>query len=247
MQILFTIILTLFILRSSINAQIFVEKDLEESINHLVDFINSDYFIELKEHNSDLALIDTLFLRSVKFNNYDYSEALLALTFVTLPFQKMPLHIPYTKIIFDIKLPSGDDEQISTKIKNLPKNIFIDSPKSNFGDKDKVAHFFGNAYLAYSVSIFNLSKFLSIFVELFEDAFKVEGGIDNRDFVANHLGYLFGKTLLNNTHSLPSESLKLYPKIKENVSCQSLGMIASGVFGFLKSADILLKVDQLVQ
>ncbi len=214
MKIIFTIFLLSFF--SNIYAQIFVEKNLEESINYLVDFVNSDDFIELKQHNSDLDLIDTLFLRAIKFNNYDYSEALLALTFVTLPFQNMPLHIPYTKIIFDVKLPSGAEEEIPTKIENLPKNIFIDSPKSNFGDKDKVAHFFGNAYFAHSVSIFNLSKFLSIFVELFEDAFKVEGGIDNRDFVANQLGYLFGTELLNNPDALPSESLKLYPTIKKN-------------------------------
>ncbi|MCF6268374.1 MAG: hypothetical protein L3J41_01545 [Melioribacteraceae bacterium] len=210
------IVVIILLLTFSINAQIFVEKNLEESINYLVDFINSDNFIELKKYNSDLDLIDTLFLRAIKFNNYDYSEALLSLTFVTLPFQKMPLHIPFTKITFALKLPSGADEQIPTKINNLPKNIFIDSPKTNFGDKDKVAHFFGNAYLAYSISIFNLSKFLSIFVELFEDAFKVKGGIDNRDFIANHLGYLFGKELLKNPNSLPSQSLKLYPTIKEN-------------------------------
>jgi hypothetical protein len=205
----------LFIFTTNINAQIFVEKHLEESVNYLVNFIISDDFTKLKEHNSDLDLIDTLFLRAIKFNNYEYSEALLTLTFVTLPFQKMPLHIPYTKIIFNLKLPSGDYEQISSKIKSLPKNIFIDSPKTNFGDKDKVAHFFGNAYFANSVTIFNLSKFLSVFVELFEDAFKVSGGVDNRDLIANHLGYLFGKNLRDNPNLLPSQFFKKYPKIKK--------------------------------
>ncbi|MCK5455643.1 MAG: hypothetical protein KAI45_00865, partial [Melioribacteraceae bacterium] len=92
MKIIFIIFLLSYF--SNIYAQIFVEKDLEESINYLVDFVNSDDFVELKQHNSDLALIDTLYLRAIKFNNYDYSEALLALTFVTLPFQNMPLHVP---------------------------------------------------------------------------------------------------------------------------------------------------------
>ncbi len=200
----------------SINGQIFVEKDLEESINYLVNFVNSDTFLDLKVHNSDLTLIDTLYLRAIQFNNYDYSEALLALTFVALPFQDMPLNIPFSKIMFNVKLPAGAEDEVSAKIENLPKNIFNDSPKSSFGDKDKVAHFFGNAYFAHSVTIFNLSKFLSIFVELFEDAFKIKGGIDNRDLVANQLGYLFGKELLNNPSALPSETLRLYPVIKEN-------------------------------
>ena len=90
------LIILLFLVFSITHGQIFVEKDLEESINYLVDFVNSKSFKELKHYNSDLDIIDTLFLRAIKFNNYDYSEALLTLTFVTLPFQKMPLHIPYT-------------------------------------------------------------------------------------------------------------------------------------------------------
>ncbi|MDA3861822.1 MAG: hypothetical protein PF445_11425, partial [Melioribacteraceae bacterium] len=148
------------------------------------------------------------------FNNNDISETLLTLTFATLPFQKMPLHIPYTGIIFNAKLPSGDPNFINSKIKLLPKQIFEDSPNSKFGDKDKTAHFFGNAYFSYSITLFNLSKFLSIFVELFEDAFKVKGGIDNRDFIANHLGYLFGQELINNPNFLPSDALKKYPTFK---------------------------------
>ena len=113
-------------------------------------------------------------------------------------------------------MPSGDPKFINFKIGNLPKEIFVDSPKSKFGDKDKVAHFFGNAYFSHRVSLFNISKFLSIFVELFEDAFKVEGAISKRDFIANHLGYLFGKELINNPHALPSEALKKYPRFKNN-------------------------------
>ncbi len=204
-----------FLLTSSLLAQIFVDKHLEENINYLVDFINSDEFSNLKQHNSDLDLIDTLYLRSVKFNNYDYSEALLGLTFATLPFHKMPLHIPLVGIVLDLQLPSGADEELKKKENNLVKNIFYDTPKSNLGDKDKVAHFFGNAYFANSVTIFNLSKFLSVFVELFEDAFKVSGGVDNRDLIANHLGYLFGKNLRDNPNLLPSQFFKKYPKIKK--------------------------------
>ncbi len=203
-------------LPSFVFSQIFVEKDLEDGINYIVDFVNSDEFNLLKTNTSDLALVDSLYLRAKKFHHNNISEALLTLTFATLPFQKMPLHIPFTGIIFDAKLPSGDPNFIKTKISNLPKEIFIDSPKSKFGDKDKTAHFFGNAYFSHQVTLFNLSKFLSIFVELFEDAFKVEGAISKRDFIANHLGYLFGKELIKNPNSLPSGTLKKYPQFKNN-------------------------------
>jgi hypothetical protein len=199
-----------------ISAQIFVEKHLEDGINSIVDFINSDKYQELKNKNSDLALIDTIYLRAKKFHNDDIAETLLTLTFATIPFEIMPLHIPYSGILFKIKLPSGDPYLIDSKIENLPKKIFEDSPASKFGDKDKIAHFFGNAYFSYSVTLFNLSKFLSIFVELFEDAFKVDGGIDNRDYIANYLGYEFGQELLVNPNSLPSLGLNKYSSLKNN-------------------------------
>ncbi len=219
MKLLFLHIILLFLFNTTF-AQIFVEKDLENGINYIVDFINSEEFNKLKTSNSDLALVDSIYLRAKHFYNGDISETLLALTFATLPFRKMPLHIPYTKITLDAKLPSGDPNVVKQKISNLPKRIFFDSPKSKFGDKDKTAHFFGNAYLSHSVSLFNLSKFLSIFVELFEDTFKIEGSISKRDFIANHLGYLFGKELHEHPNSLPSKTLKKYPVIKNNFEAE---------------------------
>jgi hypothetical protein len=122
---IFAVTAVLFILSTnSISAQIFVENHLEENINHLIDFINSDNFSNLKKNNSDLDLIDTLYLRGLKFNNNDYSETLLALTFATLPFHKMPLHIPFTGIILDLKLPSGAEEQLKSKKIILLKTFF---------------------------------------------------------------------------------------------------------------------------
>jgi len=214
MKFNYTVILLLIFAELSFS-QIFVEKDLESGINYTVQFINSDTFLQLKNTESDLTLIDSIYLRAKKFHSNNIAEALLTLTFATLPFSKMPLKIPFVGIILNAKLPSGNPSLIDLKIKNLPKNLFEDSPNSNFGDKDKTAHFFGNAYFSYSVTLFNLSKFLSIFVELFEDAFKVEGGIDNRDFIANNLGYQFGKELLENPNQLPSEVLKKYPQFKK--------------------------------
>jgi hypothetical protein len=214
MNLIYAIIFTI-VFSTSIFPQIFVEKELEDGVNYIVDFINSDKFRTLRNNSSDLELIDSIFVKAKDFYNDDISETLLALTFATLPFEKMPLNIPYLGLDFNVSLPSGDPNLLKDKIRNLPKNVFEDSPKSNFGDKDKTAHFFGNAYFSFDVTFFNLSKFLSIFVELFEDAFKVEGGIDNRDFVANHLGYLFGQELIKNPNSLPSETLKKYPNFKK--------------------------------
>lgn len=213
--IILIIILSIFS-AESISAQIFVEKDLEQGVTYMVEYIISDEFEYLSSIKEDLDLIDTLYLRALQYHNYDIEEALLTLTFTTLPFREMPLHIPFTNIRLIASLPSGPDKSLEKKIKNVPKKIFLDSPNSKFGDKDKVAHFFGNAFLSYSITIFNMSKFLSILVELFEDSFKVEGTIDNRDFIANFLGYHFGKQLLDNEKFLPSTSLNLYNVFKLN-------------------------------
>ncbi len=215
--IIITLITTLFIVYAgSISAQIFVEKDLEQGVTYMVEYIISNEFVYLASINNDLDLIDSLYLRALHYHNYDIEEALLTLTFTTLPFREMPLHLPFTNVRLSASLPSGPDKTLEKKIKNVPKKIFSDSPNTKFGDKDKVAHFFGNAFLSYSITIFNMSKFLSILVELFEDSFKVEGTIDNRDFIANYLGDHFGKQLLDNENFLPSTSLSLYNFFKLN-------------------------------
>ena len=206
----------IYLICTKVSAQIFVEKDLEEGITYIVNFIISEKYDSLSKLNSDLDLVDTLYLRALHFHNGAFDEALLTLTFATLAFKEMPLHFPFTNIQLGAKLPSGPDGTLKKKIAKIPKQLFIDSPQTNFGDKDKVAHFFGNAFLSYSASLFNLSKFLSILVELFEDAFKVEGTIDNRDFVANFLGYHFGKQLSSDEHYLPSQAFSIYTFFKLN-------------------------------
>ena len=210
------VLIILYLTSVNINAQIFIEKDLEEGVTYIVNFIISEKYDSLSQINSDLDLLDTLYLRALHFHYHNIDDALLTLTFATLAFNEMPLHFPFTNFQLGAKLPSGPDGTLHEKIKKIPKQIFIDSPQSNFGDKDKVAHFFGNAFLSNSVTIFNLSKFLSILVELFEDAFKVEGTIDNRDFVANFLGYHFGKHVSIDEKYLPSQSLRIYTFFKLN-------------------------------
>jgi len=96
------------------------------------------------------------------------------------------------------------------KLKNLPTKIFFDSPENEFGDKDKLSHFFGNAFLKYNSSFFNLSKFLGIFVEVVERDLFVNGSFDNRDLITNYLGELFGELIKCNKNILPSDVLKIY-------------------------------------
>jgi len=177
---------------------------LSKGVNYLSKFIASDYFLDLKKTNNDLELTDTLFLRAVKYKNYNYSEALLALTFATVPYKEVPIEFPLIGVL-DYPLISANDSVFIKKDKNLPKELFYDTPKDNFGDKDKLAHFFGSAFISYSSNIFDLGDLIGYFVEVFEQSFKVQSSVDTRDLRTNKLGNIFGSILKKDKNVLPSQ------------------------------------------
>lgn len=183
-------------------------KSFEEGVNFLSDYIASEEFKNKTEN--DIDLVDTLYLKALNFYNGDTSEALLALTFSTLPFNKMPVTIPLLNFKINLRLPSANEKLFQRKNKNLPGLVYFDSIDNGNQDKDKVAHFFGNAFLSYNITFLNLSKFLGIFVEMFEETFKVSGKIDFRDLQTNYCGEFFGGSLRNQKDLLPSDFFKLY-------------------------------------
>lgn len=198
---IFLLILTIPILSQS---------KIDNGIFMISEFIASEKFSEISDSLSDDELIDLVYLKAVDYFDSNYSDALLALSFAFLPFNKMPLQIPLFGIHVNVPLPSVKDSIFILKINNLPKILFFDSPQGAFGDKDKTAHFFGNAFLSYNLGFSNIPEFSGIFVELFESSFKVSGGLDARDLTANKLGETFGEALKRNRQVLPSHVLNLY-------------------------------------
>ncbi len=185
------------------------QSKLSKSINYLSEFIASDYFNNLDSTVNDLSLVDTLFRRAVHYRDKDYSEALLSLTLATVPYKKVPIHLPLIRTLIQYPLTSVSDSVFLLKNRNLPKNLYFDTPDNKFGDKDKLAHFFGSAFLAYNSSIFDLGDLIGYFVEVFEEEFKVQSVIDNRDMMTNKLGYIFGTFLKTKKSILPSNAFLL--------------------------------------
>ncbi|MCF8240030.1 MAG: hypothetical protein K9J16_01485 [Melioribacteraceae bacterium] len=194
----------------SLHAKIIPQNNphLNESIQLINEFIASENFSKKSGNKSELQLIDSIYSYALTVNNHNISETLLSLTFGVLPFQKMPIQI--SSFAFDIPLPSVNDSLFEKKLLNLPRHFLFDSPKNSHGDQDKLAHFFGNAFLSYNIRFFNLSKFMGIFVELFEESFKVHGGLDRRDLLINQFGELFGDILNDHPDTKPSDIIKLY-------------------------------------
>lgn len=185
------------------------QSKLSKSVNQISEYIASEKFLNLKNEIGDLASVDSIFFFAFKVNNYDYSETLLSLMFATVPYREVPVKTPLLKIPLNYPLISADLETFNQKNKNLPRYLFIDSPQNEYGDLDKLAHFFGSAYLSYNSNIFDLGELIGYFVEVFEESFKVQSEIDFRDIDVNYYGRLFGKLLKNDKTILPSQIILL--------------------------------------
>jgi len=170
---------------------------------------SDEYKLFLHTHN-DLETVDHIYEKALDFFEGDNTETFFCLTFALIPYNKIPMRLPILGIKVTVPLPSPPQKIFDEKLKNTPKRLFTDSPSNSFGDKDKLAHFFANAFLHYNVSFFNLSEFLGIFVEYFEQGFFLQGGFDLRDLTANHLGEIFAEMVHKNKNAKPSEALKIY-------------------------------------
>jgi hypothetical protein len=197
---------SILILTISLSAQ---QSKLSKFVNHISEYIASEDFDNLKNNIGDIASTDSIYLVAVKSADYNYSEALLALMFATVPYREVPVQIPLINIVLNYPLLSADEETFHKKNNNLPGYLFLDSPSSDYGDKDKLAHFFGSTFLSYESRFFDLGKLIGYFVEAFEESFKVQSAIDYRDLDVNEYGRLFGKLLRKNKNLLPSQIFHL--------------------------------------
>jgi hypothetical protein len=202
----YRILILIIVLSSSIYPQ---QSELSKGVNYLSEFIASNYFLQLKKDNTDTALVDSIYIRAINFYEKDYQEALLALTFTTIPYSRVPLVIPLLKIRLYYPLISASDSIANLKNQNLPNKLFFDSPDNEYGDKDKLAHFFGNAFIGYAENILKLADVFGYFVEAFEEDFKAQSEVDFRDVDVNWYGVLFGETLELNKQVLPSQIMAI--------------------------------------
>ncbi len=207
---IYTLILLILLLCSKSFAQRDYEKSFYGGLFYITDYITSQEFVDLQTTITDLQLVDSIYAKALIFFEGDYSETFLCLTFASIPFNHIKFRLPVVGSQINIPLPSPGKSKFEARTKNLPKYLFIDSQQNDFGDKDKLAHFFGNAFLSYNFGWFNFSKFMGIFVEKVEDGFFIEGQYDIKDLIINNYGEAFGKAVKNNPDIKPSNILKIY-------------------------------------
>ena len=197
-------ILIILIISQSIFSQ---QSNLSRAVNSITEYISSNHFLEIRKTNGDLVSVDSIYLKALEINNNDHSETLLSLMFATVPYREVPIRLPLFNVIVNYPLISADEDIFNKKNENLPRYFFIDTPENDYGDLDKLAHFFGSAFLSYESNIFDLGELIGYFVEAFEESFKVQSNIDYRDIDVNYYGRLFGKLLKKNKTILPSQIL----------------------------------------
>ncbi len=193
-----------------ITAQQKYDKSFYGGLFYLSNYMMSDEYKNFLHTHNDLETVDHIYEKALVFFEGDYSETFFCLTFTLIPYNKIPMRLPVIGIQVTVPLPSPPQKIFDEKLKNTPKRLFNDSSLNNFGDKDKLAHFFANAFLHYNVSIFNLSEFLGIFVEYFEQGFFLQGGFDKRDLMTNRLGEIFAEMVKKDKNAKPSEAFKIY-------------------------------------
>lgn len=184
--------------------------NLSDRVMILSYYIASDEFGKMALLSDHHELVDTIFKKAMIICDDDISEALLTASYATIPYKRFPVVFPLLNEKTHGTIFNMPDSVFERKVYNLPSDLFFDSPSNSFGDKDKLAHFFGNAFLSYNIALFNLSKFLSILVELFEESFKVDGSVSTKDLLIGNLGELFGRILNEQEERQPSEFLRYY-------------------------------------
>ncbi len=176
----------------------FIQNTLE-----LKEFIRSNTFKKLREVYGDLHAVDAIFIRSMALTKENTAISLFLATVACFDHRLVGLKIPVFSLFFP--LTNESDDEFIRRVDNLPNRLYEDTPPSMGGDRDKLQHFFGSAFISYIFESSQSAERVAQFIEYGEDAIIVEGAYDHRDLRANCQGGKFGLALLQNNHRLPSE------------------------------------------
>lgn len=171
-------------------------------------YLRSEKFRLMKERLGDHRAVNEIYRRALEITNGDHTEALFISTLAVMEHRKVGVRIPLLKIPVYLPLTSEGESAFQARISQLPSHFYADSPRNEAGDRDKLQHFFGSAFLAYSSRSRGLTNLVGDFVEWAEEEFIIGGSSDTRDQRANLQGIEFGLALGVRPLALPTEFLQ---------------------------------------
>jgi len=173
-------------------------------------YVGSKRFRTIRNRFGDLRAVDALYIRALRLTHGNSGMALLYCTLATMDHHIVAVKNPLFKAV--VPLTNESWEEFTRRVDNLPAHFYADAPEQRAGDRDKLQHFFGSAFIAMVFESRGAAERVGAFIEWGEDAFIVDGAYDDRDMRANRQGREFGLALIGaeDLHSvLPSYFLKL--------------------------------------
>jgi hypothetical protein len=179
-----------------------------QDVNAIRAYVRDRRFAELMQRCGDMRAVDAIYLRALKIAEYNIARALFLSMIATVEHQNLDLRLP---LVGSMRMPLSFevDSLFKARIRNLPARLYPDTPHDDHGDKDKLQHFFGSAYLAYASESPEFARSTGNVVEWGEAQFVVGGADDPRDRRANKQGARFGHDLLSVKALLPSDYFRL--------------------------------------
>ncbi len=154
----------------------------------------------------DLRRLDSLYVEALGRSDGNVHEALFALSVATLPYHRFPAVLPLLGIGVSVPVSLESEESFALRMRALPSMLFDDTPLS--GDRDKLPHFFGSAWLSLMIGVPDLAAACGDAIEVLETIFKLEGASDARDRTMNRLGVRFAERLRRSPATLPSSIIR---------------------------------------
>ena len=174
----------------------------------LKDYIRGDEFARFRKGYGDLAAVDAIFDRAMRLSWNNIYEALLISSFAVMEHPRFGVRLPLVGPLLWVPLTAEFEDDFRVRTGSLPSCLYPDTPPGGGGDRDKLQHFFGSAFLAYTFESRTAADRVGEFIEWGEEKFIVDGALDERDFRANRQGQQFGLRLLDDPLALPGAFLQ---------------------------------------
>lgn len=183
-----------------------VTPDLYKDTRRIRSYIRDERFGVLLKRCGEMRAVDGIYLKALKIAEHSIGRALFLSLMAVLEHRDLELKVP---IVGSIGLPLTfeEDSIFNARMKNLPTKIYADTPPQ--GDRDKLQHFFGSAYIAYASESREFARTSGDLIEWGEAKLVVGGADDDRDRRANSQGERFGHDLLTIKNLLPSDYINL--------------------------------------
>ncbi len=174
----------------------------------LRDFICSEEFAAIRSCRGDRYAVDALFAEAMRLSWNNVYEALFISLLATMDHRRFGIKVPLLGPIVWVPLTAEFPEDFDRRVAALPRRLYEDSPSGGVGDRDKLQHFFGSAFITYLFESRDAAERIGEFIEWGEDKIIVDGALDERDVRANRHGQEFALRLLEDKRAVPSSFLQ---------------------------------------